>query len=214
MARRRFTVKRIDPWSVLKFGALANVALLAIFLLAMTVVWFIVDRLMIVDQICGIAADIGFSECGLSGGNMFRAALFLGLLWTVVQTAIVVFLAFLHNLIADLTGGVVIAVLDEAIEAPPSSDTRRATSPEHARPDATAAMPSSATGRVAAPRRSGGDQPRTPTSPATSTSRSAQAPPTPRRSTRAPQDTPRTGETPPSPRPRRDSGDDQLFGGG
>ena len=113
MVRRRLTIKRIDPWSVLKFGLVANVALLAVFVLAMGVVWFIVDRLELVEQICGIAADVGFSTCGINGGNLFRAMVLLGSLWTVIQTAVLVFLAFLHNLIADLTGGLVVGVVDD-----------------------------------------------------------------------------------------------------
>ena len=115
MVRRRLTIKRIDPWSVLKFGAVANVALFAMFLLAMGVVWFIVDRLELVEQICGIATDVGFTACGVNGGNLFRAIVLLGLLWVVIQTAVLVFFAFLHNLIADLTGGLVVGVADDTV---------------------------------------------------------------------------------------------------
>ncbi len=115
MSRRRLTIKRIDPWSVLKFGSIANVAMLAIFLLVMAVVWFMIDRLQVVDQICGIATDVGFTQCGINAGNMFRALIMLGLLWVVVQTAVLVFGAFLHNLIADLTGGLVVTVVDENV---------------------------------------------------------------------------------------------------
>ena len=123
MARRRLTIKRLDPWSVLKFGAVANVVLLAIFLLVAGVVWFIVDRLQLVDQACGIAADVGFTTCGINAGNLFRALVLLGLLWVVVQTAVLVFAAFLHNLIADLTGGLTIGVIDDS--APVRQDTAR-----------------------------------------------------------------------------------------
>jgi hypothetical protein len=113
VARRRLTIKRLDPWSVLKFGAVANLALLAIFLLVMGVIWFIIERLELVDQACGIATDVGFTSCGINAGNLFQALVLLGLLWAVVQTAVLVFLAFLHNLIADLTGGLVIGVVDD-----------------------------------------------------------------------------------------------------
>ena len=125
--RRRLTIKRIDPWSVLKFGAIANAALLAMALLAAAVVWFIVDRLELVEQVCTIATDVGFTTCGVNGGNLFRAFVLLGLLWLVVQTAVLVFLAFLHNLIADLTGGLVLGVLDDSAPRQP-----------HARPVVTA----------------------------------------------------------------------------
>ncbi|MEX0831807.1 MAG: DUF3566 domain-containing protein [Nitriliruptoraceae bacterium] len=123
MARRRLTVKHLDPWSVLKFGVLANIAITAILLVGIMVVWFIVDRLGIVDQVCGIAIDIGFTQCGLNTSNLFRASLTVGLLWVVVQTAVMVFLAFLYNLIADLTGGVAIIAVDEAVPSPRGGKT-------------------------------------------------------------------------------------------
>lgn len=113
MVRRRLTVKRIDPWSVLKFGAIANLAFLGIGLLVAGVVWFVIDRLNLVDQVCGIATDVGFARCGVEPGPLFQVLLLLGLLWVVVQTAILVFLAFLHNLIADLTGGLVFTMVDD-----------------------------------------------------------------------------------------------------
>jgi hypothetical protein len=113
VVRRRLTVRRLDPWSVLKFGAVANLALLAIGLLVAGVVWFVIDRLALVDQACSIALDVGFTECGINAGNLFRALILLGLLWVVVQTAVLVFLSFLHNLIADLTGGLTLTVFDD-----------------------------------------------------------------------------------------------------
>jgi hypothetical protein len=113
VARRRMAIKRLDPWSVLKFGAVANLVLLAIFLLGTAVVWFIVDRLELVEQACEIAIDVGFTSCAVEASGLFQALLLLGLLWAVVQTAVLVFLAFLHNLIADLTGGIVLGVVDD-----------------------------------------------------------------------------------------------------
>jgi hypothetical protein len=114
VVRRRLTVRRLDPWSVLKFGAVANLALLAIGLLVAGIVWFFIDRLQLVDQACSIALDVGFTQCGINAGNLFRALILLGLLWVVVQTAVLVFLSFLHNLIADLTGGLTMTVFDDS----------------------------------------------------------------------------------------------------
>ncbi len=135
MVRRRLTLKRIDPWSVLKFGAILNLAFLAIGLLIAGVVWFVADRLNLVDQVCGIAADVGFTNCGFEPGPAFQVLVLLGLLWVVVQTAVLVFLAFLHNLIADLTGGLVVTMIDDT----PGS-AARGEAPVH-----TAANPSSST---------------------------------------------------------------------
>ena len=127
MARRRMTIKRLDPWSVLKFGAFASVVLYAVFLLVAGVVWFIIDRLQLVDQACDIALDVGFTSCGVNAGNLFQVLALLGGMWVIVQTAILVFLAFLHNLIADLTGGLVIGVIDDG--APDTTGPARTAAP-------------------------------------------------------------------------------------
>ena len=118
MARRRMTIKRIDPWSVLKFGAFASVVLYAVFLLVAGVVWFIVDRLQLIDQVCDIALDVGFTSCGVNAVNLFQVVALLGGMWVIVQTAVLVFVAFLHNLIADLTGGLVVGVIDDSVQEP------------------------------------------------------------------------------------------------
>jgi hypothetical protein len=113
VTRRRLTVRRIDPWSVLKFGAVANVVLLLIWLLVVGVIFYIVDRIGLVDQVCDIVLEVGFEACGINAGNLFRAIAMLGLLGVVILTAVLVFLSFLHNLIADLTGGLTFTVNDD-----------------------------------------------------------------------------------------------------
>jgi hypothetical protein len=144
VVRRRLTVRRLDPWSVLKFGAVANLALLAMGLLVAGVVWFVIDRLALVEQACSIALDVGFTECGINAGNLFRALILLGLLWVVVQTAVLVFLSFLHNLIADLTGGLTLTVIDDTPgaaargEAPARRVTTSSTPPERVGPGTSA----------------------------------------------------------------------------
>jgi hypothetical protein len=114
VTRRRLTVRRIDPWSVLKFGAVANVVLLLIWLLVVGVVFYIVDRIGLVDQVCDVVLEVGFEACGVNAGNLFRAIALLGLLGVVILTAVLVFLSFLHNLIADLTGGLTFTVNDDS----------------------------------------------------------------------------------------------------
>ena len=124
MARRRMTVKRLDPWSVLKFGAVANIVLFAILMLVAGIIWFIVDRLQLVDQICGIATDVGFTSCGINAPNLFRALSLLGGMGVVVFTAVLVFAAFLYTLISDLTGGLTIGVVEEGVPTRASTTQR------------------------------------------------------------------------------------------
>ncbi len=114
MARRRMTLRRIDPWSVLKFGLVVNACLLVIVLLGLGVLWLAITQLGIVERVCSLAADVGFQDCALRGTTLFSMAFVLGVLWVVIQTALYVFLSFLHNLIADLVGGITIGVVEES----------------------------------------------------------------------------------------------------
>jgi hypothetical protein len=113
VARRRLTIKRIDPWSVLKFGAFLSFVLYLVFMVVAGVVWFVIDRLQLVDQACEIALDVGFTSCAVNAVNLFQVVALLGGMWVIVQTAVLVFLSFLHNLIADLTGGLVVGIVDD-----------------------------------------------------------------------------------------------------
>ena len=150
MARRRLIVKHIDPFTVLRFGALLNAAGFLILMIASVLVWLVVVRIGLIDRSCDIASDVGFADCGLSSANYFLAATLLSLLWAVVQTAMLVFLAFLHNLIADLTGGLSVSVLVEGLPergvARPDPDPTpylRGQRPGAADPDATRRIPPS-----------------------------------------------------------------------
>ena len=160
MIRRRMTVKRLDPWSVLKFGAVANVVLFAILMLVAGVVWFIVDRLQLVDQACGIATDVGFTSCGVNAGNLFSALGLLGGMGVIVQTAVFVFFAFLYNLIADLTGGLTIGVVEDGLAARAASTAPRNVTTASTPPRATSTAGGSASSpaKSATPRDS--DSPR------------------------------------------------------
>ena len=108
MARRRMVLRTIDPFSVLKFGAVANLAVAAIGVLAGTFVIRAVVGAGLVEQVCGIAEDVGFLTCDLDPGRWTRQLLLLGLVWAVLQTVLGVLLAVLYNLIAGITGGIAV----------------------------------------------------------------------------------------------------------
>jgi len=110
VARRRMVLRRIDPFSVLKFGAVANLAIAAIGFVALLIVLRAVLGSGIVEEICAIASDVGSLECGVDQGGLTRTLAILAVVWAVVQTALLVLLAFLHNLIADLTGGIAVVM--------------------------------------------------------------------------------------------------------
>ena len=113
MARTRTTIRRVDPWSVLKFAFVANLVLLGVYLLVGAVAWSFVRRLELVETICSLAQQVGIQECSVDGQALFDTMLVLGLLGVVIQTGVLVFLAFLANLIFDLVGGIAITLEDD-----------------------------------------------------------------------------------------------------
>jgi hypothetical protein len=127
VARRRMVLRRIDPFSVLKFGAVANLAVAAIGFVALTIVSRVLLGSGLVAQICEIAADVGFLECGVDEARVNRLLAVWAVVWAVVQTALLVLLAFLHNLIADLTGGIAVTM---EVETPPTARPAAPTGPE------------------------------------------------------------------------------------
>lgn len=113
MARRTMTLRRIDPWSVLKFGFVVNICVAIVFVLGFGILWYVVGRLGIIEQACQLAEDVGFEDCGVDGGALFRVVLLFAGLAAVIMTGIAVFGAFLHNLLADLVGGIQVTLVEE-----------------------------------------------------------------------------------------------------
>lgn len=104
--RQSYMLKRIDPWSVLKFAALSSVVVFFILTLAVGFVWYILTSFDLINRGCDVALDVGFSNCDITAPVVFRATALVAGLIAVVHTAVLVFGAFLYNLIAELTGGI------------------------------------------------------------------------------------------------------------
>ncbi|WP_336249147.1 DUF3566 domain-containing protein [Stomatohabitans albus] len=104
-ARQYATIHRVDPWSVLKYSLVLHFALVIVLMVALTLLWAVVQRLGLMDLLTqGLAkVDLVFE---LRPANIARSVFLIGTLNTIVASAVNLFIAFLYNLISDLMGGI------------------------------------------------------------------------------------------------------------
>ena len=83
--------------------------MLLIMLLGSAIIFAMLKAFGVITRLEELLGQL-FTTVEISGGAIFRWLFLFGLLGTIVATAITVFLAFLYNLIADVVGGIEIAV--------------------------------------------------------------------------------------------------------
>ena len=110
--RRRVTIQRIHPWSVLKLSLIFYFCMLLVVMVALTLFWSVVIRLGVIEAIQEMADTFG-ATIRINGGNLARITFLIGLINVVLWSAINVFMAFLYNLIADLVGGFRVTLSDD-----------------------------------------------------------------------------------------------------
>jgi Transmembrane domain of unknown function (DUF3566) len=109
---RHVTLRKVDPWSVLKLSLLFSFCALLVVMLGLTVFWTAVNRVGMVGTLLAFLEDFG-TDVRIDGVAIARAIFLFGLLGAVLWSGINVFLAFLYNLVADLVGGLRVTVSDE-----------------------------------------------------------------------------------------------------
>jgi len=114
--RARLTIRRVDPWSVLKFTLLFSLCMLVVGVVAVAALYYALDRLEVFDAInkqlkllteegSGDTATGGL-EIYFQGKTIIGGAAILGLLNTIIMTALATLFAFIYNLVADIVGGI------------------------------------------------------------------------------------------------------------
>lgn len=112
----RVVIKKISPWSVLKFSLLFNFCVMLILLGALIIVYQIMSALGVQESIQKLATDVGLGgDAGfkVNGEWLLRRAFVAGLALTVVWSVINVFAAFLYNLVSDVLGGIQVTLSEK-----------------------------------------------------------------------------------------------------
>ncbi|MGH2712259.1 MAG: DUF3566 domain-containing protein [Actinomycetota bacterium] len=121
--RIRVQIRRINPWSVLKFSLIFYVCLLAVVLVGMVILFSILSSLGVIDSLEGVFGEFGFGTTigegeasravfEIDAGWVFRTFFLIGAISTVLWAVFTMFMTFLYNLIADLVGGVEVTLVE------------------------------------------------------------------------------------------------------
>jgi transmembrane protein DUF3566 len=117
--RARLVLRRLDPWSVLKFSVVFYFCLMLVSLLVFTVIWFVLVNMGVFESVTEFAGNFNL-EVAFPAGTVFKWYAFIGFLGVVVWSIFTVLLTLLFNLVNDVTGGieVVLAEREQRPSAP------------------------------------------------------------------------------------------------
>ena len=114
--RARLNLKRIDPWSVMKFSFAVSVVLFIVVVVATSVLYLALDAMGVWTEINKSLSDLVNASGGTSSAasSSFRVtawgvigtSMLIGAVNVVLFTALATLGAFIYNVCADLVGGV------------------------------------------------------------------------------------------------------------
>ncbi|GAA2821797.1 DUF3566 domain-containing protein [Saccharopolyspora taberi] len=109
--RASLQVKRVDPWSVLKLALVLSVALFFVWMIAVAVLYGVLDGMGVWAQLNGTFTELtqpddAAAEPLISAGRVFGVASIIGAINIVLITALATVAAFIYNVAADFAGGI------------------------------------------------------------------------------------------------------------
>ena len=112
--RARLTVKRIDPWSTLKFSFVYSLAGVIVLLVAVIALYAVVDAMGVIDSIQSFLRDVGGDQMTewLSFGRVLGITLVLGGVNVILFTAFATLTAFIYNVCTELVGGIEVTLAE------------------------------------------------------------------------------------------------------
>jgi Transmembrane domain of unknown function (DUF3566) len=111
--RTRVVVRKVGPWSVLKFSLLFYLCVMLIVFFALMIIYWLLSAIGAIDsagRLLGYVFATGSAgetkSVEIKFGSVFGWLFLIGLANVLVWSLVNVFVAFLYNLISDVVGGV------------------------------------------------------------------------------------------------------------
>ncbi|QGN46148.1 DUF3566 domain-containing protein [Micromonospora sp. WMMD558] len=111
--RARLNLRRIDPWSVMKFAFAVSVVLFIVVVVATSVLYLALDAMGVFASVNDSLTDLVSAGGGQSTGGfqitargVILSSALIGLVNVVLFTALATLGAFIYNVCADLVGGI------------------------------------------------------------------------------------------------------------
>jgi len=110
----RVVIRKVGPWSVLKFSLLFYFCLMLVIVFALVILYAILGAIGALDSVTGLIRDIGLADRSfeINGGWLLSRVIVIGLVMVVVWSLINLFVAFLYNLISEVVGGIEVTLTD------------------------------------------------------------------------------------------------------
>ncbi|MEU5841092.1 DUF3566 domain-containing protein [Rhodococcus sp. NPDC047139] len=113
--RATVQIRRIDPWSMLKISSVISVSLFFVWMIAVGLLYGVLAGMGVWERLNSAFTDI-VSDAGsgalISAGQVFGYATIIGVVNTILLTALATLGAFIYNLCTDLVGGVQATLAD------------------------------------------------------------------------------------------------------
>ncbi len=107
----RRVVRRVDPWTVLRFSAVFYASMLLVGLVAGFLLWVVAASTGVMDNIEQFVKELfAFDSFELDGGTALRTGVVGGVILVLVGTGASVMMAVFYNLTADVVGGIEVTV--------------------------------------------------------------------------------------------------------
>ncbi len=120
--RVRLTLQRVDPWSVMKISFLVSVALGVATVIAVAVLWTVLNGMNVFSTVNELIMEITTGEDSAGGfnlmdyigfGRVVSLAVVIGVINVILLTALSTLTAFLYNVCTALVGGAQLTLSDE-----------------------------------------------------------------------------------------------------